>query len=308
MRVELAVFVAAILWSLVSKLLAWRSPRVQIDELPSIFVGIVAYRDPKWPEQVEHLLATAAHPARLSFGVVEYVEDADDTIVGQLPAEWRHVVRVYTVSQMIASSQRVARRLCFDETHRDETYVLFARGWAPVADWDEILVNMVDAPNNVISTRLHDEPVATFPCVDARTREIASRELRNPSARAVTSLLWQSDLVFCGSAAVEHVLSSSDEYEVSAALVARDYALYVPGCAVGSRHAVPRGVKAARKQHSKQQSEYAKRIGVHADRVEPTAVLGLHREREAAESIAKYGSVMAARVAYQSEKYAKRRT
>ena len=305
MRVELTVVVAAILWSLITKLLHARSSStVHIEEEPTIFVGIVAYCDAQWPEQIRHLLETASSPRRLMFGVVEYVVDAEETMAFVLPVDWRHRVRVYTVSHVIATSQRAARRLCFDETYKDETFVLFSRGWASTTGWDVLLTNMMDSTKNVLSVDLSEKWVATFPCIDPTTRAIVGRELKNHSPRAITSLVCQNAFTFSVAAAVEQILSSSDEYEVSEALVAHGYELFVPGCVIGVKDAVPRGVKAARKA-LRNTTQYMTSIGVHKDRVDPAAVLGLQQTQEAAECIAKYGSVTAARVAYQTERYRK---
>ena len=229
MRVELTVFVAAILWSLITKLLHARSSStVHIEEEPTIFVGIVAYCDAQWPEQIRHLLETASSPRRLMFGVVEYVVDAEETMAFVLPVDWRHRVRVYTVSHVIATSQRAARRLCFDETYKDETFVLFSRGWASTTGWDVLLTNMMDSTKNVLSVDLSEKWVATFPCIDPTTRAIVGRELKNHSPRAITSLVCQNAFTFSVAAPVEQILSSSDEYEVAKRWW-HGYELFVPG-------------------------------------------------------------------------------
>ena len=118
------------------------------------------------------------------------------------------------------------------------------------------------------------------------------------------SLLCLSDFTFSTADAVPIMLRNTCEFEISAALTQAQYELVVPGRAIGVRSRHPRGVKCASRKGalSKNGKAYAMSIGVDVDRrtVTSLAKLGLLPNADATESIAKYGSVVAARVAFQT--------
>lgn len=307
-RVTIALFVCAVCAALVGRIMeAIRRRRPQtIDDSPTIFVGIVSFCDGGWPAQIDDMILAARRPHRLYFGVIEFVRRADDSRDHVLPAEWRHSVRVHTVSERIAKSQRDARALCHRQLYQDETYVLFTRSLHPVREWDERIVEAC-VGNVVLSTRLRkDDASPVFPSLHIDEGRLASSSLPLHVAtnEPVPSLLWQRDFTCSSPDAVPIVLEHSDELEVSAALVEAGFALVGPGTGVGHRAHHPQGLKCAtqRGPYTARAVEYARTVGVDLRRAvtTPRARLGLTPESHSSEDIAKFGSIVAARVALQT--------
>ena len=165
---SVGILVAAVCFSLISKIMNGFKRTMTVSESgSSVFVGIVSFCDSQWPLQVQQLMESATSPQRLRFGVVEYVERAEDTQEASIPSKWRSFVRIYTVSECIASSQREARMLCYEQMYSEEHFVMFSRSIDAVKGWDDMLVDACDG-TTVISTRLSTASVAIFPAVRLR--------------------------------------------------------------------------------------------------------------------------------------------
>lgn len=308
-RMTIAFFICAVCVAIVGKLVESvrrRRPPDPLDDAATIFVGIVSFCDGRWPAQIDELILAAKRPYRLFFGVVEFVRHADDSRDHVLPAEWRHTVRVHTVSERIGKSQRAARALCYSQLYQDESYVLFTRSIHPIRGWDDLITEACIG-NAVLSTRLsRDDASPVFPCPRVKEGRLRSecRPLQVSTTEGVPSLLWQNDFTFSPPDAVPIILQNSDELEVSAALVEAGFALVGPGNGVGHRARHPQGLKCAtqRGPYTASALEYARTIGldVRQSLATPRARLGLTADSPSTEEIAKFGSIVAARVALQT--------
>ncbi len=296
------VVVVAMLSSIVARILAsvWRpnTIKMNLNNRPTIFVGIVSFCDKSWPKQIDQLMVSAIHSERIFFGVLEFVKDAHDSRESDIPSAWRPWVRIHTVSQHLATSLRETRRLCYDHTYKDEHFVLFTRSIAAVRGWDTVLTQT--PPNTICCARLSNRMEASFPSLHGPIGElqVRMRPVAVHTTESLPSLLWLSDFSFSTNNAVATILSSSSELEVTAALKKFGFDIRVPGTPIGTRMRHPRGVKSARKGAvvTKEVRDYAESIGLGR----PHAMLGLTADATAQESISKFGSVVAARVAIQT--------
>lgn len=279
-------------------------------ERPTIFVCVVAHCDRDWPAAVEQIRSAATHPDRVAVGVVEYVEDADDA-VEVAPDAWRGgTVRTYAVSRRIATTERAARVLCCEQLMENEDFVLLSRPFHAVGGWDDELEAMMlehekahGRCSMVLSTRpSRDEQVALFPVV-TRSGAVRMRRLCTHASVAVPSLVCLPDLVFARRELLAAVLTASHPLEISAALDERGVATCVPGRPIAVHAALPRTVPPAFKRKHRAHA-FAAKIGCDSGRSAVTAHarLGmLDADRPASELVAKFGSVVAARVELQTE-------
>lgn len=295
----LVMLVVAVCISLVGRLIRPRTQnQLSMDEVPTIFVAIIAYCDQNWVEYVLNLMETARQPARLFFGVVEYVEKADQSREDDVPPDLRSRVRVHAMSKRVATSQREAREFCFNELFRDESFVLFSRSIVPISGWDDALIEML-APSTVISCKITTTIDVVFPCI-VSGRDIVYRPLVVSGKKPIPSLLWIDDLSFSTPDAVPLILSSSNLWDVTAALNKAELAVVMPGYGLAIRSVHPRGVKTAERNLSLEGKAYARSVGVRKNRAKPFAQLGLTPNAEAYETIGKCGSLVAARVELQT--------
>tara|TARA_B110000046_G_C12968133_1_gene387696 strand:+ start:465 stop:1481 length:1017 start_codon:yes stop_codon:yes gene_type:complete len=300
----------AVCASLIGKLLRVLRPVAPrtVSNTDTVFVGLVSYCDTSWPAQVQQMIDAAGYIERVCFGVLEFVESANDTCEASMPTQWRSFVRVHTVSAHIASSQRRARQLCFEKTYRDEAYVLFCRSVDMVPCWDEFLVDNCGDTGVVVSTSIDtSETVATYPSVRFQkgALRVVSNYLQVYTDHTVPSIMFQHDMLFCRAQAVDLALSNAQPLEVSASLVRAGYELVVPGKPLAVRAQHPRGVKCGdsdARAPSSTAAAYALSVGIDFGTYRTTAKakLGLTPQAEASESISKYGSVVASRVAHQT--------
>lgn len=293
------VVVFALIASLISRFFPVKSSDIVV--LPSIFVGVVSFCDEHWPDMVQRIIDSAYARDTLRIGVVEFVRSAVETQEPYIPAEWRRIVSVYTVSHRTATTMRAARTLCTDELYRNEPYIMFIRGANLQMNWDR---NLIDSMTNnvVISTRLDPKGRATFPSfIDGTIIHRSLFETSEESANLVPTLIIQLEFVFFASDALKTILFTSDDFALSAKLTEEGYSLMVPNFSVASRSRVPAGVSRGKLGTRPQFAhEYADRNGFGKA---PTAQgrLGLTPEADSAEIIAKYGSIVGARLAIQEE-------
>ena len=291
--------VLALLASLVSRYIPTKSSDIVI--LPSIFVGVVSFCDEHWPDMVQRIIDSAYARDSLRIGVLEFVRSAVETREPYIPAEWRRIVSVYTVSHRTATTMRAARTLCTAELYRNEPFIMFIRGADLQMNWDRHLIDSM-TPTVVISSRVDPRGRATFPSfVDGALTHRSLFETSEQSASIVPTFIIQLEFVFFASNALKTILSTSDDVALSAKLTREGYSLMVPNFSVASRSRVPAGVnrgKLGSRPHFAH--EYADRNGFGQV---PTARgrLGLTPEADSAEIIAKYGSIVGARLAIQEE-------
>tara|TARA_B110000046_G_C13024781_1_gene413280 strand:+ start:1941 stop:2891 length:951 start_codon:yes stop_codon:yes gene_type:complete len=294
------VVIVAILWSFVSRLLPSPSPEVIV--LPSIFVGLVSFCDSNWPSMVRQMIDTAYARDTLRIGVVEYVRSVADSQEPYLPPEWRLIVTVYTVSHRTARTQRTARKLCADELYRNESYVMFVRGAEMHMHWDRELMKCMSPPSSIVSTRVDRKGAITFPCIaDGVLRYRNPVEVHETAEALMPSLITQTELIFFSSKALDLILSTSDDVELSAALVENGFSLFAPAFSIATRSRVPVGVNRGKlRPRTKVGKAYADRNGF-GTTATANARLGLTPEAGSVEIIAKYGSIVGARLAIQEE-------
>lgn len=291
------VVVLAILASVISRWLP--APRREKIMLPSVFVCVVSFCDATWPTMVQQLLGNACARDTLRIGVVEFVRNVVDTREPDIPVEWRHAVRVYTVSHHVATTQRAARRLCVKELYQNEPHCLFLGAASLCPEWDRRLFDMLPRAKTILSTNLTRDQSATFPCLDG-TR-LTHRPLALAKPVAVASLVTQSAFLFVPADAVDLALSSSDDVAVSEALVTAGYCLCVPGIPVAFRARHPTGIAVGKLgARTPRAQAYADERGFGRTQT-AYARLGLLPDADSEEAIAKYGSVVGARLAIQEE-------
>ena len=293
------IVVLAVVASLLSRFLPSSASETVV--LPPIFVGLVSFCDGTWPRMVQQMIDTAWARDTLRIGVLEYVRTAADSLEPALPPEWRHIVRVYTVSHRIATTQRAARQLCVGELYRKEPYVLFVRGAAMHVHWDRELIDSMPSSSAIISTHVNRRDAACFPCfVDGVVRQREPVNVTAATGKLLPSLVAQTELIFFRSPALPLVLSTSDDVVLSGTLAANGYSLFVPGIPIATYRRVRGVTRGKLKPRAKLGAEYAERNGFGA-RATANARLGLTPSAGSAEIIAKYGSIVSARLAIQEE-------
>ena len=251
---------------------------------------------------VQDMIDNAYARDTLRIGVVEYVRTAKDSHEHLIPAEWRHIVSVYTVSSRVATTQRAARKLCIDELFRNEPYVLFVRAAKMHMYWDYQLINSFSDSSFVVSTHVNRDGRVTFPCVvDGEPRQRSPANLDEATTKLTPSLIAQTELIFFSSEATRLVLSTSDDVALSATLATNGFLLVVPMFSVASRSSKPNGVNRGKLGPRSQLGiKYANENGFGTNST-AKARLGLTPNADSAEIIAKFGSVVGARIAIQEE-------
>lgn len=276
------------------------SPKKKLDSrepTDRIFVCVVAYCDNMWPQQVAHILEQAFAAGRVRVGVLEFVRKADESCEMLVPAHIRQNVRVHTVSQRVATSMREARRTCLEEMRTDEEYILFARGFHAVRNWDAIMIEQTPE-KGVLSAHLSSKWSVAFPCFHDDGK-VKYKKLALSRPHAVPSLCVSFDFTFCASDIVHVLLESSNEWDVMSRLQEHGYSVFTPGEAVVKRSGTPRGVKAATRPCCAQGQRYAESVGAGTI---PThlARLGVTPDATVSELVAKFGSIVAARIEIQT--------
>ena len=291
--------------SLVGKLFVRKAQHtLNIDEVPAIFVAVVAYCDSKWLDYAMHLMDTAAQPGRIFFGIVEYVRKAEDSREADIPPRIRGHVRAHAMSERVATSVHEAREQCFNELFKDETFVLFSRSILPAPNWDDILINMLP-PHAVLSFKITRDYQVVFPCIQPNGK-VMYRPIVVSSNCAIPSLLWIDDFCFLKPDKVPLMLSSSNPWDVTATLLDEGVIVVVPGTPIAVRGPHPRGVKSASRAAGSAGAKYRDAIGA-GEKPTARAQLGLTPDAEASEIIGKCGSLVAARVEIQTLEAEERR-
>ncbi len=302
-RFAIFIFICAICVSLVSKIFVKQEVISDVDE--SIFVCIISYCDSVWLQQVEQIIQTANNWKRIHFGIIEYVENAEDSQEDRIPNLWRNNIRVYTVSRKVAVSQCQSRKLCFTKLYRDEDFVLFTKSVEMENGWDNCLLKSMINDSIIVTMHLDSETsTPAFPCLSVKGAkvDIKYKPLVAFEDYTVPILLWSSDFVFSKMLPTQTLLQSLNPIEMTAALVQSGHELCMCTQPIAKRAAHPIGVKDKLKRLAitDDTSTYLKSIGVTVSHATAYAQLGLSPNASSNEKIAKYGSVVAARVASQS--------
>lgn len=277
------------------------------EDAPTIFVVLVSYRDAGWPKQVEQLLASAKYPSKLSFGVIEYVERAEDTAEPYFAHKRREQVRVHALSHLVATTLSAARQVCLTELYQDEQYVLLLRSVHAAPNWD-VQLAASQAPGSVITLGLSTKSsVPTFPClsfhdggrVDVQHREVHASVGRPPAS--VPVLIWQPDVSFSTKPIADLVVQSDNSFEISALLDSKGHVILGMTSSVGVRSTYMRGIRVgACSVRTELDQRFAAKLGSRDRSVAIYTKLGLTASPSTEEKVLKYGSVLAVRVAVQT--------
>lgn len=304
------VCVLAILCSLIDRYLIRRLlPRSIPDETivtPRLFVAITSFCDRSWGSMVQELLNSAYEPRQLRIGVLEYIRSVDDTLEPAIPTEWRESVHVYSASHKTATTLRRAQQLCVQQLYTGECFaLLFGTAASPVKDWDRKLLHDACA-DRVVSMHISANGTPTFPCLRAHG-EVCRKPILavDSSTFATPSLLVENDAVLVSKDAIETALSSTNTLTVTAQLVAAHKTVVTPTQRLFTRARHPVTVSRGRSSGwvKSQNAAYAILCGIREDSDLPSvnARIGLTTNPTSAEKIAKFGSVLGARLAVQEE-------
>eukprot|EP00658_Telonema_sp_P-2_P057145 TRINITY_DN4560_c0_g1_i1.p1 TRINITY_DN4560_c0_g1~~TRINITY_DN4560_c0_g1_i1.p1 ORF type:complete len:357 (-),score=69.27 TRINITY_DN4560_c0_g1_i1:88-1158(-) len=155
---------------------AWQNPiGVDLDTLgsfvdnqPTIFISIAAYRDPMCHITIANALRWAAHPSRLVFGVVQQNAEGDEPCLytkapcdkdpGQLLCKYRKNIRVDEVPAIQARGPTFGRHRA-DQLYNGEYYALQIDAHMYFVDkWDEQCIRQFEAAGNDLSLIHISEP------------------------------------------------------------------------------------------------------------------------------------------------------
>lgn len=305
------VCVLAILCSLIDRyvirILLPRSVPKETTVTPRLFVAITSFCDRSWGGMVQELLTSAYEPRQIRIGVLEYIRSVNDTLEPAIPSEWREAVRVYSASHKTATTLRRAQQLCVQQLYMGEPFALLL-GTAvssPVKDWDKKLLHDASV-ERVVSMHVSTKGTPTFPCLRAHG-EVCRRPILvlDSSTFATPSLLVEGDAVLVSKDVIETALSSTNTLTVTAQLVAAHKTIVTPTQRLFSRSRHPVTVSRGRPSGwvQPQNAAYAILCGIREDSDIPSvnARIGLTADPTSAEKIAKFGSVLGARLVVQEE-------
>ena len=297
----LFVVVIAIAVSILSKFLQRFEDSKKIINQPSIFVGIISYCDNLWLENAQQILNSSKYRERIFIGVLEFVNDANETLEDEIPSLLRDRIVVFTVSKKIATSQRAARQLCFQKLYRSEDFIVFCRSTMFNNSWDENIINSLTREKCVFTTKILDKNISSFPAI-ANDGEIIIKEMNTITNKNIPILIFIADFFACHNEAISFILSSSNEWNISAELKNNNFNLITSCLSAGTRSVHPKGVKKGETEITISGKKYAHEIGFNIEEktITTAAKLGLLPNASTKECIAKFGSVVAARVEFQS--------
>jgi hypothetical protein len=296
----------AVVCSFLDRALRARRPAVpkQPAFAPTLFVAVVSYCDAAWGPMVQAFLQNAKHPETLRIGVLEYIRTVDDTLEPRLPRDWRARVHVYSVSHRTATTLRRAQRLCIDQLYAQEPVVVLTSACEPVPGWDDAVREHASKARVVCTRPSATANEATFPCLTPR---VTQRRLLAAVAtrRAVPSVVFQHEFAIVPGGQVDTALSATHPLTVTARLARAGVGVAVPTIPLARRLDRPASVPPGRARRIEAEAvAYVHReCGFERDDEQPSvyARLGLTRSAGSEEMIAKYGSVLGARLAIQEE-------
>lgn len=296
------IVLSAVITTILGRFLErWRKDKIKHSTKPVVFVGIVSYCDSEWPSQVSQLTDTAFEPSRLRFGIVEYVKSAKESRAEDIPDNWRHFVKIHTMSKDMATSQRSAWKTCISEMYDEEEFVLLTRRVESSPGWDILLDSM--PPKSVFSSTLSERP--SFPIAlrpgRAQSIEWGVQEFREESTHFLPSMVCQDFLLYFHKSCLRTILSSDDNIVVSAMLSREGINMTCLSQNIFKKGRVPRGLKRkkANTGPADDTSLFLKSIGIFEDSLTPQAMAGLSSDPTTEECVGKYGSVVAARIRIQ---------
>ena len=151
-----------------------------------------------------------------------------------------------------------------------------------------------------LSTYIHPEGSPTFPCV--KRGEVDVQELKAPTTSRVRVILTQTDFQMVHSSAVQTILSSGDRMTLTYELSSRGIVNATPSMRFARRARNPIGVPSGVvTERASEVERYMKEKGLHPDCSTPRSTLGITDDADSVELIAKYGSIVASRIAIQNE-------
>jgi hypothetical protein len=264
----------------------------------SIFVSVVAYKDPKWTTNAINILKNASYPNQVFIGVLEFINNITESAADEIPHHYRNNIRVKTISCTLATYLAKSRKMCIKELFSNERYVLFTRSVVLRKNWDCILHSYMTSPSIVITTPLCHENRVIFPTivsVDSNNVTCSHSQLHSTSNRAVKSIVWSSDFCFCDSSHIDKVLIDETNLGVSAYLHHHKLNIFSPGISIGIRDETPKGLRSGNVCKINQDivNEFCKftDIDIPQKYISPHARMGLSKELKSEECIIKYGSV-----------------
>ena len=128
----------------------------------TIFVCIISYKDPLWIDYIENILNKAYCKNRIFIGVLEFVENATQSVQNNVPKNMRNQVRVKTMSSTLANTLANCRKTCLEHLYLNEKYVLYLRSATLCPNWDYILCDYKIHTKMVISTELPETTIHIF--------------------------------------------------------------------------------------------------------------------------------------------------
>tara|TARA_B100001741_G_scaffold12711_1_gene9924 strand:+ start:2757 stop:3722 length:966 start_codon:yes stop_codon:yes gene_type:complete len=264
----------------------------------SIFICIVSYKDPKWIKNVVDILENASSPNQIFIGVLEFIENADDTAADKIPFNYRNNIRVKTVSSTLATTLAKARKMCIDYLFSNEKFILLTRSATLCQDWDIILCSYMISPSIVITMPLCNEKHCIFSTIESITHENIKCSYKftdSTSTESVKSIVWNSDFCFCESSKIDTVLADETNLGVSAYLYYNKIKLCSPGVALAVRDTHPKGVRCGQvcKIDKKIVQKFCESINIDMTKqtIGAHARLGISKQPQSQECIIKYGSV-----------------
>lgn len=264
----------------------------------SIFVCIVSYKDPKWVKSVVNVLKSASSPNQIFIGVLEFIENAEESAADEIPYNYRNNIRVKTVSCTLATTLAKARKMCIEHLFSNEKFILLTRSVILRQDWDVVLCSYMISPSVVITSQLCNENRCIFTTIESATAEninCSYKFTHSTSNQSVKCIVWNSDFCFCESSKIQSVLIDETTLGVSAYLHHHKIKLFSPGLPIAIRDVHPKGVRSGQvcKIDKDIVTKFCKSIDI--DILKRTigahARLGLSKQPQSEECIIKYGSV-----------------
>lgn len=273
----------------------------------SIFVVTIAYKDSSWLKNVLTIMELAKFPSRVFFGVLEYVEDMEESMAKRIPAKFRNNIRVLTLPTSLSMTLGASRRHVMQHLFQKEEYVLFTKSVILCDEWDEVLsmqLHKVDE-SSVISVKLgSSNTYSIITLADTTHLEVQYKTIDcMRCAHPVPSLTWHPDFTFAKSTLWPLVCADDTILGTTARLFTNGIRIYVPEHMIGERAPHPRGVRSesAVKVRADEVDNFLAHIRIHKEgELSATTMCGLTPDHTAQECIAKYGSVRDANFAVQN--------
>jgi len=271
----------------------------------SIFVSCISYKDPKWVKNIQNYFDNAKCPDRIFVGVVEFIDDEQESMIENIPQQIRNRVKVFTTSSRKAETLRLARELCINHLYGHEKYTMCIRSACMIQNWDEILISYVKkSPPCVITNELNTQNENMFAVIEKiqdgklviSYKPMSIAKNHSP----VAALVCNPDFCFCESIYANIIISDETPEGISAMLNQKKLKCLHPGKCVAQRAQHPRGLRQSSKTKNRHLlHDFYASVGVKNEVPDSHALSGLSQTPDTRECIAKYGSVSHANIAIQ---------